>query len=72
MDEWTFQMELPLEVQLSTPVTLVMYCLVHRHVFVELMETGHLATEPACNGMLIFLLTHNRVFTTQLDMHAVV
>ena len=31
----------PLEVQLSTSVTLVMHCLGHNHVVVELMETGH-------------------------------
>ena len=31
----------PLEVQLPTPVTLVMLCLGHSHVVVELMETGH-------------------------------
>ena len=31
----------PSEVQLHTPVTLVMYCLGHNHVVVELMETGH-------------------------------
>ena len=31
----------PLGVQLTTPVTLVMYCLGHSHVVVELMGTGH-------------------------------
>ena len=31
----------PSETQLPTPVTLVMYCLGHNRVVVELMETGH-------------------------------
>ena len=32
----------PLGVQLTTPVTLVTYCLGHSHVLVELMEIGHI------------------------------
>ena len=40
-DMLTYPMEPPFEVQLSTPVTLVTHCLVHSHVLVELMETGH-------------------------------
>ena len=32
----------PLGVQLTTPVALATHCLVHSHVLVELMETGHI------------------------------
>ena len=41
MDEWTHLLEPTLEVQLPTPVTLATPCLVHSHVLVEQMETGH-------------------------------
>ena len=41
MDKWTHHLELPLEVQLPTPVTLATLCLVHSYVLVEQMETGH-------------------------------
>ena len=41
MDKWTHQLELPLKIQLPTPVTLATLCLVHSHVLVEQMETGH-------------------------------
>ena len=32
----------PLGVQLPTPVTLDIHCLVHGHVLVKLMEIGHI------------------------------
>ena len=41
MDKLTHYLEPPLEAQLPTPVTLDTHCLVHRHVLVEKMETGH-------------------------------
>ena len=40
MDKWTYQMEQPLGVLLSTPVTLATHCPVYSHVLVELMDIG--------------------------------
>ena len=45
MDKLTHLLEPPLEVQLPTPVTMAMHCLVHRHVLVEQMDLGHLLSQ---------------------------
>ena len=47
MDKLTHHLEPPLGVLLPTPVTLVTFWWDHHHVFVELLECGHLTNHIA-------------------------
>ncbi len=42
MDKWIYRQEIPLVVQLPTVAVMAIYCLIHFHVLVKLMECGQI------------------------------